>query len=55
MGLTLFGLAKVAKVNDDLEEAKRLGHESLAIFETIGYRSADEVREWLATLPTKNQ
>jgi tetratricopeptide (TPR) repeat protein len=46
----MYGLARVAAVQGDIEEAVRQGRESLVILETTEHYKAYEVREWLATL-----
>lgn len=46
----LYGLAQVAQAEGATLEAQRLGQESLACMESIGYYQAAEVRQWLAQL-----
>ncbi|MBE3558575.1 MAG: tetratricopeptide repeat protein [Ktedonobacteraceae bacterium] len=46
----LYGLARVAAIGGNVQEAHRLGHESLTILEAIGHRKAQEVRDWLNSL-----
>ncbi len=43
----LYGLARVAAAQGDATEARRLGQESLGIFESMGNRMKDKVRAWL--------
>jgi tetratricopeptide (TPR) repeat protein len=47
---TLYGLARIALFKKDVTEARRLGKESLAIFETERHEKVAEVKQWLATL-----
>lgn len=49
----LFGLAQIAAAQGDTVKARRLGQESLALFETIiGHKKVDVITQWLNTLPT---
>ncbi len=47
---SLFGLARVAIVQDRTSDALANGKESLALFEKMGHYKANEVKEWLAEL-----
>ena len=51
--IALYGLAQVAFAQGNVTEARRLGKESLAIFEATDYGRRAEVKEWLAGLPAK--
>jgi transcriptional regulator with XRE-family HTH domain/tetratricopeptide (TPR) repeat protein len=46
----LYGLAHIALFKKDVTEARRLGKESLAIFETERHEKVAEVKQWLAPL-----
>ena len=45
--LARYGLARVAGARGDIQAALKLGEDSLSALESIGHRSAKEVREWL--------
>ena len=47
IALSQYGLARVAAAQNNIEEARRLGAMSLASLEAMGYRNANEVRDWL--------
>jgi hypothetical protein len=47
----LYGLARIAAAQNDNEKARRLGQESLHIFELLGHRKVAEVRSWFEALP----
>lgn len=49
-GKALFGLAQAAWGKGNLANAKKLGAESLALFQRIKNEHADEVSEWLSSL-----
>jgi tetratricopeptide (TPR) repeat protein/transcriptional regulator with XRE-family HTH domain len=49
-----FGRARIAHAVGDLEEACRLGHESLIIYRRINNVRAKDVEEWLANLPCQD-
>ena len=49
-----YGLAQVAALRGDVRQARRLGEESLAGFEAIEHYWAEKVRDWLHSLPTKD-
>lgn len=51
IAVALYGLARIKFSDKDYEEARRLGKESLTIFETIGHNKASEVKQWLDSLP----
>lgn len=51
IGFALYGLARIAAAQGDYAQAQQLGQESLAVNVAMGHRRADEVAEWLATLP----
>jgi tetratricopeptide (TPR) repeat protein/transcriptional regulator with XRE-family HTH domain len=46
----LYGLARVAGARGDLDEARRTGQESLAMFESMGHRLTESARTWLNNL-----
>jgi len=46
-----YGLARIAALRGDTTEARRLGTDSLTTFEALGHRKAEEVKEWLHSLP----
>lgn len=52
VALSLYGLARIAAAQNDNEKARRLGQESLHIFELLGHRKVAEVRSWFEALPT---
>ena len=47
---SIFGLAKAATADGDIEGARAKGKESLHIFRKIKHRKADEVKAWLKDL-----
>ncbi|HEX3642783.1 MAG TPA: tetratricopeptide repeat protein, partial [Ktedonobacteraceae bacterium] len=49
-----YGLAQVAALRGDVRQARRLGEECLAGFEAIEHYWAEKVRDWLHSLPTKD-
>lgn len=48
---SLYGLARIAAVRGNLDEARRLGDESKTIFNGLGHKRATEVSYWLLELP----
>lgn len=50
----LYGLARIAAARGDIAEAQRQGQESLRIFNDMGHRLKDTVKDWLPTLPETN-
>ncbi|MCA9929116.1 MAG: tetratricopeptide repeat protein [Anaerolineales bacterium] len=52
-GKALFGMAQAAQGQGNLAQAKRLGAESLLLFQRIQNEHANEVGEWLKSLPIK--
>jgi tetratricopeptide (TPR) repeat protein len=46
-----YGLARVAALRGNTDEARRLGEECLASFAASGYLRLEEVRAWLNSLP----
>lgn len=50
----LYGLARIAAARGDMAEARRQGQESLRIFNDMGHRLKDTVKDWLQTLPETN-
>ncbi len=50
LALGQFGLARIAAMKGDKKKALHLGETSLAIYEDIKYRDAEEVRTWLNSL-----
>jgi tetratricopeptide (TPR) repeat protein len=51
MGLTLFGLARVAALQGNYSEARLQGLTSLNIFQSIGHHKRAEVKDWIDSLP----
>ena len=51
VGLTYYGLARVAAHRGDASEAAQLGQQALAQFEAIGHHKAREVAAWLQAQP----
>lgn len=51
IALAQYGLAQVAALRGDIEEARRLGKECLASFEAIEHHWAEKVKGWLQSLP----
>jgi tetratricopeptide (TPR) repeat protein/transcriptional regulator with XRE-family HTH domain len=47
----LYGFARISALQGDTDQANRLGQESLAFFRDFGEEKANEVRQWLQTLP----
>ncbi len=47
IALAHYGLARAVAAQGNIQEARRLGEASVAALESIGHRSAKEVREWL--------
>jgi tetratricopeptide (TPR) repeat protein/transcriptional regulator with XRE-family HTH domain len=47
LALAQYGLAQVAAIQGNIDEAKRLGEVSAAALEGMGHRKAMEVRHWL--------
>lgn len=48
---SLYGLARIAAKRGNVPEARQLGEQSQLIFATIGHKSANELKWWLAELP----
>ena len=46
-----YGLGRCAELRGDCSRAREHGKDSLAIYEAINHRRAEEVREWLSKLP----
>jgi tetratricopeptide (TPR) repeat protein len=55
IGDALFGLAQVSRDQGNIDEAQRLGQESLAAFEAISHEMAAEVKAWLAKLNDESE
>jgi len=51
VALSSYGLARIAAAQNDKEKARRLGQESLHIFELLGHRKVAEVTSWFEALP----
>ena len=51
MGLTFFGLARVAAVQGNYSEARLQGLTSLNVFQPIGHYKRAEVKDWIDSLP----
>jgi hypothetical protein len=49
---TQYGLACTALARGDLVAARHLGQQCLTTLETINHHDAEEIRQWLANLPT---
>jgi uncharacterized protein HemY len=52
---SLYSLAQVSMAQGNLAQAHQYGKESLNILSNINHRKTDEVRNWLATLPSSEQ
>lgn len=50
MAVALYGIARVRAIQGNIVEARRLGQSSLSILDEIGFRRADEVKQWLRSL-----
>ncbi len=50
IALSQYGLARVAAVQNNIEEAHRLGAMSLELLEAMGNRNSIEVRAWINTI-----
>lgn len=50
VALAMYGLAQIAAFRGTINEAQRLGEDSLSRLESMGHRSTSEVRNWLETL-----
>ena len=50
IALAQYGLARVAALKENLEDAQQLGEKSLLLLESMGHREAQEVRRWLKRL-----
>lgn len=51
IAMAQYGLAKIAALRGDVEEACRLGQECLTGFEAIEHYWAEKVKDWLYSLP----
>jgi tetratricopeptide (TPR) repeat protein/transcriptional regulator with XRE-family HTH domain len=47
LALAYYGLARVYALQGDRENARLHGDKSVTLFETMGHRQAEEVREWM--------
>lgn len=50
VALANYGMARIASIKGDIDEACRLGELSVVMLETIGNRKAKEVRNWLSSI-----
>lgn len=50
IALAQYGLARVAGINGNTEEARQLGEQSAVTLDNIGHREAQNVERWLAAL-----
>ncbi len=50
IALAQYGLARSASVQGNIQEARRLGEESLTALKVIGHRKANEVKDWMASI-----
>jgi tetratricopeptide (TPR) repeat protein/DNA-binding XRE family transcriptional regulator len=55
IAMAQYGLAQVAALRGDIEEARRLGKQCLARFEAIEHYWAEQVKNWLHSLPEKER
>jgi hypothetical protein len=53
IAMAQYGLAQVAALRGDVEGGRRLGQEGLTGFETIEHHWAEKVKDWLHSLPSK--
>jgi tetratricopeptide (TPR) repeat protein len=51
MGLSIYGLARVAAAQKNYAEARLQGQTCLNIFQLMGYYKKDEVQKWIDSLP----
>ena len=50
MGMSLYGLARVAAVQENFAEARLQARTSLNIFQSIGHYKTTEVADWLSSI-----
>jgi tetratricopeptide (TPR) repeat protein/transcriptional regulator with XRE-family HTH domain len=49
IALSQYGLARIAAVQGNREEARKLGEESANMLEKIGHQGAEEIKRWLSS------